>query len=392
MYVRQLSLRDFRSWESVTLQLGPGATVFTGRNGFGKTNLLESLFYLANLRSHRVGSDQNLLRSGTSDAKISATVENSGRELTVEVVVTPGRANRAAINGAPARKARDVLGILRTVMFAPEDLLLIRGDPGERRRFLDDLAAMRGPRFVAARADYDRVLRQRSALLKTAAAAMRRGGQDAASVVSTLDVWDGQLAAHGAQVTAARLDTVAALAPHVIAAYASIAPHSRPVAMRYRASAGAEIDGDGSPAPGAADVEYIEAVLLTRLAELRAKEIERGVCLVGPHRDDLDLHLGADLAKGYASHGESWSLALALRLGSVELVRSDGVEPVLMLDDVFAELDARRRSHLVDFVAGAEQLLITAAVAEDIPDEIGGRRVEVSVEDVEPGGRRSVLR
>nr|WP_223205417.1 DNA replication/repair protein RecF [Gordonia jinghuaiqii] len=382
MFVRELHLRDFRSWQAVDLDLTPGPTVFTGRNGFGKTNLLEAMFYIATLRSHRVSSDAPLVHSGSASALVTATVENDGRELTAELRINAEGANKASINRSPARRPRDLLGILRTVLFAPEDLSLVRGDPSDRRRFIDELVAQRGPRWVAARADYDRVLRQRSALLKTAAAALRRGGDQADSVISTLDVWDEQLADLGGQVTAARLGVLAELEPHFTGSYASIAPHSRPATLRYRPAGGAEIVEVTS--------EAITEVLAARLSALRDKEIERGMCLVGPHRDDIDIVLGTDVAKGFASHGESWSLALALRLGSVELTRAEGIEPVIMLDDVFAELDAKRRAKLVEFTAGAEQLLITAAVAEDIPGEIGGRRIAVDVLD-DDAGRRSFL-
>lgn len=388
VFVRELHLRDYRSWPSADLTLGPEPTIFTGRNGFGKTNLLEALFYVATLRSHRVSSDAPLVRSGASSASIGATVENSGRELSVSLQIATEGSNRAWLNGSPCRRPREILGVLRTVLFAPEDLLLIRGDPGDRRRFVDELVAQRGPRWAAARSDYDRVLRQRSALLKTAGASLRRGGSDAESVVSTLDVWDGQLADLGGQVTAARVEVLRELEPHFTQSYASIAPHSRPAALRYRSSAGPDMVPPLDVEP---DARAMATQLLERLSETRTKEIERGVSLVGPHRDDIDIVLGSETAKGFASHGESWSLALALRLGSVELVRAEGIEPVIMLDDVFAELDAARRRKLVEFTAGAEQLLITAAVAEDIPDGIGGRRIGVDVVDEPDGTRHSEL-
>ena len=382
MYVRNLSLQDFRSWEHVSIELTTGTTLFVGRNGFGKTNLLEALYYLSGLRSHRVSTDQPLIRSGAEQAKLSATVENDGRELTVDLLIAASKANKVAINGAPRRRPRDILGILRTVMFAPEDLSLVRGDPGERRRFADELIAGRGPRWAAAKADYDRVLRQRAALLKTAAAALRRGGGDADSVISTLDVWDGQLADYGAQVTAARIDLVSELEPHVRQAYSTIAPQSRPASMHYRSSVSENV----VPADGEkADVEYIEALMLNDLSVLRKKEIERGVCLVGPHRDDIELMLGNEPAKGFASHGESWSMALSLRLGSVGLARADGVEPVLMLDDVFAELDRRRRRALAKVALDAEQVLITAAVPEDVPEELDAVRFGVEARDTDRG-------
>ncbi|RPA64724.1 DNA replication/repair protein RecF [Gordonia oryzae] len=387
MFVRELHLRDFRSWPRVDVELAPGPVIITGRNGFGKTNLVEALYYLATLRSHRVSTDAPLVRSSSTSALVTATVENAGRELTASLQINAEGSNKAWLNTAPQRRPRDLVGVLRVVLFAPEDLLLVRGDPGDRRRFVDELVAQRGPRFVAARSDYDKVLRQRSALLKTAGAAMRRGGSDAASVISTLDVWDAQLAALGGQVTAARIDVLGDLEPHFAGSYAAIAPHSRPATLRYRPSVGDDI----VPAAGeSADAQVIEAALLTRLGEIRGKEIERGLSLVGPHRDDVDLVLGSDVAKGFASHGESWSLALALRLGSVELARADGVEPVIMLDDVFAELDAARRRKLVEFTEGAEQLIITAAVAEDVPMGVGGRSIAVNMIE-EEGVRYSVV-
>ncbi|MFT3660606.1 MAG: DNA replication/repair protein RecF [Gordonia sp. (in: high G+C Gram-positive bacteria)] len=387
MFVRELALTDYRSWDRTELRLRPEPTIFVGRNGFGKTNLLESLFYLATLRSHRVSSDAPLVRSGASAATVRSTVENDGRELTVELEIAAQGANRARVNTAPVRRPREILGILRAVLFAPEDLALVRGEPGERRRFLDEIVVQSRPIAAGSRADYDRVLRQRSALLKTAGAAIRRSSAEADSVMSTLDVWDDQLAQFGAEVTADRIAVVRELAPLVAGAYASIAPHSRPAAIGYRSAAGPEVDA--SPG-GTESVAEIRDVLAHRLREVRAKEIDRGVCLVGPHRDDLRLDLGDEPAKGFASHGESWSFALALRLACVDLLRADGVEPVIMLDDVFAELDAARREKLAAFTASAEQLLITTAVAEDIPGVLAGRRLAVGVEEAD-GRRRSTI-
>jgi DNA replication and repair protein RecF len=249
-----------------------------------------------------------------------------------------------------------VLGVLRTVLFAPEDLALVRGDPGERRRFLDELLVARFPRYATVRADYDRVLRQRSALLKTA----RSGGD-----LRTLDVWDGHLAAHGAALLAGRLELVAGIAPLAAEAFAEVAPSSEPITLAYRCS----VDPDAGP---------LEASLIEAMGRLRRQEVERGVCLVGPHRDDLELRLGEGPAKGYASHGESWALALALRLASYRLLREDDVEPVLVLDDVFAELDTRRRRALADVARRAEQVLVTAAVEEDVPDGLDGVRFAVN--------------
>ncbi|WP_280510584.1 DNA replication/repair protein RecF [Nocardia farcinica] len=373
MFVRALSLRDFRSWEHVELELSTGRTVFLGANGNGKTNLLEAVGYLATLGSHRVSADAPLIRSGAQRARVGATVVNAGRELRIDVELNQGSANRAQINRSPVRRTREVLGILQTVLFAPEDLALVRGDPGERRRFLDELCTARLPRLAGVRADYDRVLRQRSALLKTA-------GRHARSTadLSTLDVWDGHLAGHAAVLVAQRLRLVHDLFPYLAEAYRSLAPESRPAAIGYRS---AYLPGellDPARAPRADDAAALEEIILRELAAARRKELERGVCLVGPHRDELELMLGDTPAKGFASHGESWSFALALRLASFDLLRSTSAEPVLLLDDVFAELDRRRRTALAAVAADAEQVLITAAVPEDVPAELSATPIRVA--------------
>ena len=380
MYVRHLGLRDFRSWEQVDLDLEPGRTVFVGPNGYGKTNLVEALWYSATLGSHRVASDAPLIRVGAPRAVVSTIVVNEGRELAVDVEIMAGRANKARLNRSPVRSAREVLGVLRAVLFAPEDLALVRGEPGERRRYLDEVATTRRPRIAAVRADYDKVLRQRTALLKTAAAGRHRGDR---GVLDTLDVWDGHLAAHGAQLIAARVDLVNQLSPEVEKAYQLLAPGSRPAAIRYRSSV--ELVDRGPAEPGGDGAEFIEAALLDALARRRQAELERGVCLVGPHRDDLELRLGDQIAKGFASHGESWSMALALRLAAYELLRSDGGDPVLLLDDVFAELDNARRRALANVAASAEQVLVTAALAEDIPGDWDARTIHISMRDDDTG-------
>ncbi|WP_433757885.1 DNA replication/repair protein RecF [Nocardia sp. CA-135398] len=365
MFIRTLSLRDFRSWEHAELELSPGRTVFLGSNGNGKTNLLEAVGYLATLGSHRVAADAPLIRIGTDRARIGATVVNAGRELRIDLELNQGAANRAQINRSPVRRPREILGILQTVLFAPEDLALVRGDPGERRRFLDELCTARLPRLAAVRADYDRVLRQRSALLKSAGRQARSKAE-----LSTLDVWDGHLATHASVLLAQRLRLVHDLYPYLAQAYSSIAPESRPAAIGYRSASLPPEFLDPARAPQPDDVEALETNMLRELVAARPKELERGVCLVGPHRDELDLMLGTAPAKGFASHGESWSFALALRLAAFELLRATGAEPVLLLDDVFAELDRRRRSALAEVAAGAEQVLITAAVPEDVPAEL----------------------
>jgi DNA replication and repair protein RecF len=376
VFVRSLTLRDFRSWEQADLELPPGRTVFLGANGNGKTNLVEAIGYLSTLGSHRVSTEAPLLRIGAPKARVGATVVNTGRELRIDVELNQGTANRAQINRSPVRRTREILGILQTVLFAPEDLALVRGDPSERRRFLDELCTARLPRLAGVRADYDRVLRQRSALLKTAGKQARaRGG--AGAELGTLDVWDGHLAVHGAELLAQRLSLVHELAPHLVESYRSIAPESRSAAIGYR-SGYLPVDYlDPARAPHPDDAEQLQAILLRELAAARQKELERGVCLVGPHRDDLDLMLGSAPAKGFASHGESWSFALALRLAAFDLLRSTGSDPVLLLDDVFAELDRRRRSALAAVAAGAEQVLITAAVPEDVPPELEANPIRV---------------
>lgn len=463
MYVAHLSLTDFRSYAQVELPFEPGITALVGPNGQGKTNLVEAIGYVATLGSHRVPSDAALVRAGASRAVVRTRVVRElepgrPRATLVEVEVTPGKANRARVNGGSPGRARDILGILRTVLFAPEDLTLVKGDPDGRRRFLDDLLVQLVPRFAGTVQDYERVLRQRSALLKTAGAAMR-GGRGTADL-RTLDVWDAKLAQTGAELVVARRALVAALAPHVAASYAQVSAGQGEAVITYRASLDAALadDGRGRSAEGSPDVpsgapprtsdvpasaSLVEAQLLEAMGRLRSKEVERGVCLVGPHRDDLVLTLGGLPAKGYASHGESWSYALALRLASYTLL-TDGVpvtapaaegpaaqgpaadgspadgspadssaadssaadgsadrpaadrrdpdptawlgrgadwgpdgEPVLILDDVFAELDARRRDRLAELVAAARQVLVTAAVAQDVPEPLAGARVDV---------------
>jgi len=366
------------------LDLEPGRTAFVGPNGLGKTNLVEALWYSSTLSSHRVATDAPLIRSGAERAIVSTIVVSEGRELAVDLEIAAGRANKARLNRSPVRAAREVLGVLRAVLFAPEDLTLVRGDPGGRRKYLDELATTRRPRVAAVRADYDKVLRQRTALLKTAAGARYRGDR---AVPDTLDVWDGHLAAHGAQLIAARIELVNQLAPEVEKAYQLLAPASRPASIRYRS--GVEIV-ELEAAAGTDSAELFEAALLDALARRRDAELDRGVCLVGPHRDDLELRLGGEVAKGYASHGESWSMALALRLAAYELLRAEGGDPVLLLDDVFAELDTARRRALANVAASAEQVLVTAAVREDIPGDWDARRIEITMRD-DDGGQSSAV-
>ncbi|CAM5599988.1 DNA replication and repair protein RecF OS=Streptomyces alboniger OX=132473 GN=recF PE=3 SV=1 [Streptomyces alboniger] len=366
MHVTHLSLADFRSYARVEVPLDPGVTAFVGPNGQGKTNLVEAVGYLATLGSHRVSSDAPLVRMGAERAVVRAAVRQGERQQLIELELNPGKANRARINRSSQVRPRDVLGIVRTVLFAPEDLALIKGDPGERRRFLDELITARSPRMAGVRSDYDRVLKQRNTLLKSAALARRHGGRS--MDLSTLDVWDQHLARVGAELLAQRLDLISTLQPLADKAYEQLAPGGGPVSLEYKPSA----PGDGLTR------EALHEQLVAALEEVRKQEIERGVTLIGPHRDDLLLKLGQLPAKGYASHGESWSYALALRLASYDLLRAEGNEPVLVLDDVFAELDSRRRERLAELVAPGEQVLVTAAVDDDVPGILSGTRYTVA--------------
>jgi DNA replication and repair protein RecF len=378
VHVAHLSLSDFRSYPEVELALDPGVTALIGPNGQGKTNLVEAVGYVATLGSHRVAQDAPLVRAGAERAVVRASVVREGRPMLVEIEITPGKANRARINRGPVPRAREVLGLLRTVLFAPEDLALVKGDPGERRRFLDDLLVARAPRYAGVRQDYERVVRQRSALLKSAGSAIRRGQGD----VRTLDVWDQHLATTGAEVLAGRLRLVAELAEPVRRAYESVSRGQGEATFSYRSALGDDLLAEVAEAPGWGR-ELLQARLLEATSRMRSTELDRGVCLVGPHRDDLHLSLGDLPAKGYASHGESWSYALALRLASYELLRHEGGgDPVLVLDDVFAELDVGRRARLAELVADAEQVLVTAAVPDDVPEALHGARVDVMAGEV----------
>jgi DNA replication and repair protein RecF len=367
-----LSLADFRSYAGLELPLEAGVSVLVGPNGQGKTNIIEAIGYLANQGSHRVGQDAPLVRAGAERAVVRGAVWHEDRTALVELEINPGRSNRARLNRSPVSRPRDVLGYLRTVLFAPEDLALVKGDPAERRRFVDELLVARAPRYAGVRADYERALKQRNALLRSASMLRRSARAGQAADPSTLDVWDAHLAKAGAQLLAARLTLLRALAPLVDKAYGTIAGHPG-ASVEYRPSC---------PLESAVSPDDLQAALAAALAQSRPDEVERGVTLVGPHRDDLMLaidHGGGPLAaKGYASHGESWSFALALKLAAYELLRSDGIEPVLLLDDVFAELDSSRRAHLVAVASAAEQVLITAAVAADVPQELNGLRYAVT--------------
>lgn len=375
MFVSHLTLHDFRSYASADVALEAGVTAFVGRNGQGKTNLVEAIDYLSRLQSHRVATDAPLVRAGAEQAVVRAAVVRDGRTAILEVEINPGRANRARINRAPLGRTRELVGVVRTVVFSPEDLTLVKGDPSDRRRFLDDLLVLRAPRLAGVRADYDRVLRQRNSLLKTAGLAR---GSSREAALATLGVWDDHLARTGAEILAERLSLVEALRPYVGSAYAAVAKGAgRDTAtVTYKASLDlGELVADGLHVPAR---DQLEKAILGEVEARRKDELDRGISLVGPHRDDLVLSIDDLPVKGYASHGESWSFALALRLASYDLLRADGDDPILVLDDVFAELDVERREQLADLVADAEQVLITAAVAHDVPQRLTGARFTVA--------------
>lgn len=382
MRITHLHLDDFRSYASVDLNFEGAVSTLVGRNGEGKTNVVEAVRYLSTLSSHRVASDAPLVRFGAERAVIRARVDKAGRSLAIEVTINPGKSNTARL-GRSAARPRELVGILRTVVFAPEDLSLIKGDPGGRRTFLDEITVALAPALAGDLADYDRVLRQRSSMLKTA--------KHARGDLTMLDIWDEKLADLGGKIVAARLRAVRDLAPHVASAYRDVAPDGGDCVITYSSSIDSASVVDGTPSPVTADASAadLSGLLLDRLTELRPKELDRGVTLAGPHRDDLDVTLGELPAKGYASHGESWSCALALRLGSYDLLTLDNGpdagedgEPVLILDDVFAELDVTRRTALANRLASARQVLITAAVPHDVPESLRGETFEVAAGEV----------
>ncbi len=375
MHVAHLTLHDFRSYADVDVALEPGVTAFVGSNGQGKTNLVEAVDYLSRLSSHRVATDAPLIRAGADQAIVRAAVVRDGRTAVLEVELNPGRANRARVNRSPLPRARELAGLVRTVVFSPEDLALVKGDPAQRRRFLDDLLVLRTPRYAGLISDHERVLRQRNTLLKTMYAAR---GSAREGALATLAVWDDHLVATGTELLEAREALTRDLAPYLGKAYEAVA--------RGASRDDARIAYSATVPEG----EDRRAAFREELARRQGDEIQRGVTLVGPHRDDLVLTLGPGdeqrlPVKGYASHGESWSFALALRLASYDLLRADGDDPILILDDVFAELDADRREQLAALVAGAEQVLVTAAVAADVPDALRGATFHVAGGEVTRG-------
>ncbi len=396
MHVRHLTVSNFRSYETAELPLSPGVTTLVGLNGQGKTNLVEAIGYLATLSSHRVATDQPLVRFGADQAIIRGVVVRDGRETLIELEINPGRANRARLGRSPLQRPREVLGTLRTVLFAPEDLALVKGDPSERRRFLDELLVARQPRWAGVRSDYDKVLRQRNALLKSAAPVLRKGARhrpragdepvdDArASALHTLDIWNDHLASVGSQLLYARLRLLRSLGPYLAKAYDEVSAGQSDARVSYRSSLREETAA-AIAAGEVPEIEQLREEMLAALEEARPREVERGVSLVGPHRDDVVLTLGELPAKGYASHGESWSFALGLKLAAYQLLRHDlGEDPVLVLDDVFAELDTGRRERLAAMIGDCEQVLVTAAVGEDVPASLSGQTYAVSLGEVLP--------
>ncbi|SNV18358.1 DNA replication and repair protein recF [Dermatophilus congolensis] len=388
MHVTHLWVADFRNYISTDVSLKPGVTFLVGPNGQGKTNLVEAIGYLATLRSHRVASDAPLVRVGADHSVIRAAVSRRGRSTTVEVDIIPGRANKVGINRTQMSRPRDILGIIRTVLFAPEDLSLIKGDPSGRRDFLDALLVARQPKWALVQGDYARALKQRNALLKKA---LSPGGGDKKNSYakdpyfeSTLSIWDDQLAGLGGRLMYARLRLLHDLSPRLKDAYSSVSEDKTGnffAHARYRTSLDPEcslkvsslINSNETP-----DIEDLQQALFDSLQGSRQAEFARGITLFGPHRDEIELSLGEMPAKGYASHGETWSFALALKLASYHLLRHDlGEDPVLILDDVFAELDARRRARLAELIEDAEQVLITAAVEEDLPPLLQGKTLNI---------------
>jgi DNA replication and repair protein RecF len=375
VWVSRLALRDFRSYDSLDLELSPGVTSFVAPNGWGKTNLVESIGYLSRLRSHRVSQDLPLVRAGAEQAVVSARAHRGERFVTAEVTIRAKGANRARINRSGVR-VREILGLVPCVVFAPEDLGLVKGDPAERRDWLDSLLAARNPRFAGVLADAERALRQRNALLRS----LKQNPDPA--LESTLDIWDRAFAEAAAALVAGRHRLMADLEPHIAGHFSQLAADARESRRSARASYSSRIDYSAVDFRTDTAAERAVEVVVEALAQRRRKEIDRGLTLVGPQRDDVVLSIGEVPAKGYASHGESWSLALALQLAGWDLLREDSGDPhdqpVLVLDDVFAELDSGRRARLAHTVAQAEQVLITSAVGAEVPAELTGSVVDLT--------------
>jgi DNA replication and repair protein RecF len=372
MHVISLTAVDFRSYSFVEINLEPGVTTFIGSNGQGKTNLVEAISYCSTLSSHRVSQDLPLVKSDQPRAIVRTGVKYLDRTNWLEVEIWPSKTNKAKLNGSDCKKTKEILGILQTVTFSPEDLILVKGDPGERRHFLDELLVQKSSSYAGIKSDYDRVLKQRNALLKSAGPARKNNLE---SVLATLDVWNDQLVNFGSQIIFARNQIINELLPYVSKSYAELAPTSKALNIKYLPNVATE---------SMTQTDLVIA-MKEKLQERQQDELDRGLTLVGPHRDDMEVMIGELPAKGYASHGESWSVALALKLASFDLLKatSPAGDPVLILDDVFAELDATRRNQLILRVKNVEQVLITAAVMEDVPKELVGNKLFVNNGKVE---------
>jgi DNA replication and repair protein RecF len=372
MHVISLTAVDFRSYSFVEINLEPGVTTFIGSNGQGKTNLVEAISYCSTLSSHRVSQDLPLVKSDQPRAIVRTGVKYLDRTNWLEVEIWPSKTNKAKLNGSECKKTKEILGILQTVTFSPEDLILVKGDPGERRHFLDELLVQKSSSYAGIKSDYDRVLKQRNALLKSAGPARKNNLE---SVLATLDVWNDQLVNFGSQIVFARNQIINELLPYVSKSYAELAPTSKALNIKYLPNVSSET----------MVLTDLVIAMKEKLQERQQDELDRGLTLVGPHRDDMEIFIGELPAKGYASHGESWSVALALKLASFDLLKatSPAGDPVLILDDVFAELDAARRNQLILRVKNVEQVLITAAVMEDVPKELVGNKLFVNNGKVE---------
>jgi len=377
VHVTHLSLADFRNYARAEVEFAPGPVLVVGRNGQGKTNLVEAIGYASTVSSHRVSSDQALIRFGAEAAIVRLRVQHDDRALVIEIQLNRTGANKAQVNRGAIR-VRELPRYVSSVLFAPEDLAIVRGEPGGRRTFLDTLVVQRNPRFAGVIADYERVLRQRNTLLKSA-----RASRIPADALTTLDVWDDRLVELGTELMVARWQLVAALRPHVAEAYRAVAgdDHRTRIGLVHSIDgddAALHLDDDAADAP--LDPDATRERFRTVLAERRRAELDRAVTLVGPHRDDLHLELNGLPARGYASHGESWSYALALKLASAQVLRADAVagDPVIILDDVFAELDEGRRERLADAVHDFEQVIVTAAVEGDVPDRLRAMTVRIA--------------
>ena len=351
MLITNLNLTNYRSYTNLDQPLTNGISIFVGKNGEGKTNIAESILYLTFLSSHRASSNTPLVKLGNTSAYIRAKVKYPEREILVELEINSEKANRAKINQNPVRSQKEIFGIVQSIYFSPEDLDIVRGDPSERRRFIDQLLTLRSPRVAGIITDYDRAVKQRNSLLKT------RANPD------SLSAWDSQVADFGGQLIALRMAALSELKPIFNNVYKDISD-SKPAEIIYKSS----IENPTE------DASENTNKIMEKLISNRGAELERGLTLTGPHRDDLTLILGDHLVKGYASHGESWAIALSLKLATYNLLKSDGLSPILILDDVFSELDEERREKLAQIAESAEQTLITVAVENDLPKLLTGTK------------------